>query len=364
MDNTFVLRAARAVLDGESPYADRRFLYLPGAVVAALPQTLLPAAALAYVVPALGLGLVLLGWWAALRLFSVPPRSHYALVGVALAVLAFAPLANLVVIGNWTAMSAAALPCALLRAHRGRWIAAAAVIGLAITVKPMLVPVWLLFVLAKQWRALAVAVLLPAGLSLGMALLVPHPGYFFTRTLPFLLHGQDSFALLWDASLVAVLPRLGVPQTLATAVAVAVAVLGLWCARRRWRGDDAPAGSPEAALRLTETAVMVMLAAFLVSRPSFDHYLLVVLPLLLASGVLRSSAPRSPWFWIALLPQATGFHWPYADAPATRRAFRDAASLVVLAVTVMRRCAVGERRTLDEESGVPRTVPVTGRTPL
>src|SRR5690242_1694587 len=62
MDNAIVVRAARTWLDGGSPYADRHFLYLPGAVLAAVPQTLLPAAATRLLVPLTVTALLLTGW--------------------------------------------------------------------------------------------------------------------------------------------------------------------------------------------------------------------------------------------------------------------------------------------------------------
>ncbi|MER7758854.1 glycosyltransferase family 87 protein [Streptomyces sp. NPDC097619] len=336
MDNAFVVKAARAVLAGESPYADERFLYLPSAVLAAVPEALLPWPVLRWAVPLVSSGLVLAGWWGALRLFGVPPGSRFAVAGAGLGALVFRPYANLVQLGNWTCVAVAALPVVLLLARRGRWAAAGAVAGLAVACKPMLVPLAVLFLLARARRGLALLVAVPAGASLLGALLMPEPELFLTRTLPFLLRGQDAFALVWDASPVAVLPRLGVPVPVAVSVAGALAGAGLWCARRRWRRPAGPGESEE--LRLAETAAAVMLSAFLVSRPSFDHYLLVVLPLLLASGVRAGSVPRSGWFWAGLLPQAAGVPWPVVDT-AHRRAFRDCATLVVLAVVVMRECA-------------------------
>ncbi len=83
---------------------------------------------------------------------------------------------------------------------------------------------------------------------------------------------------------------------------------------------------------------MLMLAAFLVSRPSFDHYLLVVLLPLLASVAVAGSVPRTVWFWVALVPQVSGFAWPYLEA-IQRRAFRDAATLWLLAAVTARACA-------------------------
>ncbi|MFZ3472334.1 glycosyltransferase family 87 protein [Streptomyces sp. 4.24] len=334
-DNAFVVKAADALLSGVSPYEDKRFLYLPSAVVMAIPEALLPAPLLRCVLPLGMTGLVGLGWWASLRLFSVPVRSRLAVGGFGLFALLYKPYINLVLIGNWTAISAAALPVALLLAHRRSWVAAGLVVGLAIACKPMLVPIGLLFVLARQWRALAVAVGVPVALSLAGALMMPRPMLFFTKTLPFLLQGQDSYALPWDASPIAALPRLGVPEPLAVLVAFAGAGCGLWAAWRRWRRPVAVDGDG-GELRLVETACMVMLAAFLVSRPSFDHYLLVVLPLLLASGVRTGSMPRSPWFWVALLPQTAGVPWP-SELEHKRRAFKDMATLCGLAGLLARR---------------------------
>ncbi|KAA6221184.1 DUF2029 domain-containing protein [Streptomyces albofaciens JCM 4342] len=330
MDNDFVVKAARALLDGDAPYADKRFLYLPSAVPAAVPEALLSAGKLRLLVPVAGVGAVVLGWLLALRIFRVPVRSRLAVLGVA-ALAFFEPFRNVVNIGNWTLASVVALPLVLLLALRSRWVAAGAVLGLALALKPLLAPLLLLLVLARRRRALAVAVAVPVVASGLAALLMPRPGMFFTRTLPFLLHGQDSFARPFDASLGMILTRLGVPETAAYGVAAVVAAAGAGCAWARWRrGDAGP-------LRLVETAAMLMLAAFLVSRPSFDHYLLVVLPPLVASVALPGSAARTIWFWIALVPQVSGLAWPHLEA-LHRRAFRDAAMLWTVAAVLAWTC--------------------------
>ncbi|MCC0096500.1 DUF2029 domain-containing protein [Streptomyces flavotricini] len=362
-DNAFVVKAAQTLLAGGSPYEDKRFLYLPSAVLMAVPEALLPTAVLRWSLPVAMSGLLGIGWLAALRMFSVPLRSRFAVVGFAVLALAYKPYVNLVLIGNWTAISAAALPVALLLAHRRSWAAAGLVVGLAIACKPMLVPIGLLFVLARQWRGLAVAVLVPLGVSLLGALMMPSPTLFFTKTLPFLLQGQDAYALPWDASPIAVLPRLGVPQPVAVLVAFAGAGAGLWAAWTRWRrtGEEGDAGE----LRLAETACMVMLTAFLVSRPSFDHYLLVVLPLLLASAVRPGSMPRSPWFWLALTPQVALVPWP-SELAHKRRAFKDCATLCGLAILLVRR-ALGSGRVIlgqvTTAGSPPRTEPECAATP-
>ncbi|MEV0414556.1 glycosyltransferase family 87 protein [Streptomyces sp. NPDC050448] len=362
-DNAFVVKAAQTLLAGGSPYEDKRFLYLPSAVLMAVPEALLPTPVLRWSLPVAMSGLLGIGWLAALRMFSVPLRSRFAVGGFAALALAYKPYVNLVLIGNWTAISAAALPVALLLAHRRRWGAAGLVVGLAIACKPMLVPVGLLFVIARRWRGLAAAVLVPLGLSLAGALLMPSPSLFVTKTLPFLFKGQDAYALPWDASPIAVLPRLGVPEPVAVLVAFAGAGAGLWAAWTRWRrtGEETDGGE----LRLVETACMVMLAAFLVSRPSFDHYLLVVLPLLLASAVRPGSMPRSPWFWLALTPQVALIPWP-SELAHKRRAFKDCATLCGLAILLARRALRSGRVILEPVTTAgspPRTEPECAATP-
>ncbi|WP_424212257.1 glycosyltransferase family 87 protein [Streptomyces sp. BI20] len=348
-DNAFAVKAADALLAGESPYEDKRFLYLPSAVLLAVPEALVPTPVLRVLLPALVSGLVAVGWWASLRLLSVPARSRFAVVGFGVLAIGFKPYVNLVLIGNWTVLSAAALPVALCWAAGGRWGRAGMLLGLAVAAKPMLVPMAAVFLLARAWRGLAGLVLVPLGLSLAGALAMPSPSLFFTKTLPFLLGGQDAFALPWDASPIAVLPRLGVPAWVAVGVSFAGAAAGLWAVWARWRrGDEGP-------LRLAETSCAVMLAAFLVSRPSFDHYLLVVLPLLLVSTARVGAVARSVWLWVALVPQVGGVPWP--GLSGKRRAFRDCFTLVVIAGTVVRGCLRPARVNLDDERTAGAVVP-------
>ncbi|MFI6039705.1 glycosyltransferase 87 family protein [Streptomyces sp. NPDC051315] len=348
MDNAIVVGAARAWLAGRSPYDDPHFLYLPSAVLAAAPQALLPQAVLRVLVPLAMTACLAVGWACALRLHRVPWDSRLAVLGLAGLAAGFAPFGHLVRLGNWTATAVLALPLALLLVSRGRWTAAGAVLGAALALKPLLAPLALLFLFARRWRALAVLAGVPVLASGACALLLPDPAGFLTRTLPFLLHGQDSFVRLYEASPGAVLPRLGVPSPAARALALAGCAAGVACAYRRWRrADPGP-------LRLAETAAGLMLSAFLVSRPSYDHYLLVVVPLLLAGLTYPGAVARGPWFWLALVPQFPGLTWPYLET-GRRRAFKDAFTLCALAVTVASRSVRRLRtRPVQGRGGGPR----------
>ncbi|GAA3060791.1 hypothetical protein GCM10020000_49880 [Streptomyces olivoverticillatus] len=93
---------------------------------------------------------------------------------------------------------------------------------------------------------------------------------------------------------------------------------------------------------MVECASLLMLAAFVVARPSFLNYALVVMPSLAASAVVPEAAARSVWFWMALVPELGGVPWPGLDS-AERHAFKDIVMFggvaAVLAVTAWRRRA-------------------------
>ncbi|MCF1593474.1 hypothetical protein L0P92_07820, partial [Streptomyces muensis] len=121
MDNGIVVRAARVWWAGGSPYDDSHFLYLPSAVLAAAPQVLLPRGVLCVLVPVFVTACLVGGWMCALRLYGVPLRSRFAALGLLGLAVGFAPFAHLVLLGNWTATAALALPLGLMLAGRGRW---------------------------------------------------------------------------------------------------------------------------------------------------------------------------------------------------------------------------------------------------
>ncbi|MFD9336860.1 glycosyltransferase family 87 protein [Streptomyces sp. NPDC060028] len=329
MDNTFVVRAAQTFADGGPPYADKRFLYFPSSVLVALPQIYVPARLLPWLVPAMTGGMVMGGWFFALRLFRVSALSRLAVLGV-LFMCFLSPFRNLVFTGNWTSYSALALPLALLLAHRSRWIWAGVVVGLAIATKPMLVPLALLFLIARRPKAFLAAAVVPLGFALGAAAIMAQPGLFFTKTLPFILHGQDDFARPYDASLGTLLPRLGVPGSVATVFGGLLAlalIVGAW---RRWNkgGDEA--------LRLVESGTMLMLAALIASKPSFDHYLFIVLPVLLASVTRVGAAACSTWMGLVLIPRLAGFTFWKFDV-VVNWAYSVAAVNVVFSLVLLHR---------------------------
>jgi arabinofuranan 3-O-arabinosyltransferase len=320
-DNGYVVKAARAVLSGRSPYADERFLYLPSSAVAALAEAWMDDHTIRLVFPFVLVALMLTAWWAALRVCGVRLGSRLGLLGMAGISVIFG-YRSVLAVGNWSAVAVVALPVALLLCARNRWSAAAAVAGVSIAFKPMLVPLALLLVFAGRRRALAILVVVPLVLVLLCLPLTAEPGRFVSDTLPFLLHGQDEYARPYDASLASILPRLGVGYDLTLLLRAVVAIAGLLLAWWRWRLPDPPAPPSEAEagapLRLIETACMIMLTVFLVFTPAFGHYSLVILLPLGATLADPRSVARSPWFWVALAPQFPGVDIPGLATSETR----------------------------------------------
>jgi arabinofuranan 3-O-arabinosyltransferase len=339
-DNFIVVRAARHLLDGATPYADKRFVYPPSSILFALAEAPLPDGVLRHLSPFVCAALLLAAWWAALRLFGVPLRSWLAVLPVGGAAL-FAPFVNLVMLGSWTAPVAALGSVALLLMGRDRWLLAGLVIGLSIAVKPMLVPLGLVFLLARRWGGFALAAGVPAALAGAMLLLIPDPGRFFTTTVPFLLGGQDDYARPFDISLGAILPRAGLDGPVVLAARVLVAAAALAFAGLRWRAAG------RADRRLVETSSIVMLGTFLVSSPGFDHYVLLVLPGLLAGAALPGSPTRTVWFWLALVPQTGAVRIQELDT-LHRRALKDWFMVAVLLAGLIAEVVAARRQGFRE----------------
>jgi arabinofuranan 3-O-arabinosyltransferase len=314
-DNLLVVRAVRGIFDGVSPYANQRFLYPPSSVLFGLLEAPFSDRFLRHSVPFGLAALLVIGWWALLRLFDVPFASWLGTLGICAAPF-FLPFSNLVWLGSWTGPVAALTGVALLLMGKGRWIAAGAVVGLSIAFKPMLVPLGLIFLLAHKWRGLAVAAGLPMVVAGLMLAFIPDPELFFTKTIPFMLAGQDEYARPFDASLVGILPRFGVHGRIVGVLRLATAATAIVLAVLRWRRAG------HEGLRIVETSSILLLGTFLVLTPGFDHYSLLVVPPLMASVVVPGSVARSVWYWLALVPQSNEFRLKELD-DIRRRAYKD-----------------------------------------
>jgi arabinofuranan 3-O-arabinosyltransferase len=325
-DNALVVNANRKIFDGVSPYLDERFLYPPSSIPFVLPETLLDAAFLRHISPFIVGSFLLIGWVACLKTFEVGLWSWLGTLPMGAATF-FLPANGMASLGSWTAPVAAASGVAILLMSRQRWIAAAIVIGISIAVKPMLMPFAFIFVLTRRWKSLAVAAVIPIAICAAMIPFIPNPELFFTKTIPFIVGGQDSYTVIHDSSLPVVLPRLGIPDPIITSVRVFTAVTCLSAAILRWRSPG------DLRLRIVEVSGILMIGTFLISTPAFPHYAMIVVPALVASVVVVGSVARRSWFWLALLPLTVFFELPFIDYPddaGTWRALKPLLSFTLL----------------------------------
>ncbi|MGX6608365.1 glycosyltransferase family 87 protein [Micromonosporaceae bacterium Da 78-11] len=158
----------------------------------------------------------------------------------------------------------------------------------------------LVFLLARRWSGFAAAAGIPLAIAGATLAFLPDPGLFFTKTVPFLLHGQDNYSRPWDSSLSVMLPRFGIEGTWVSLIRGLVLLLTVVTAFLRWRrgGDQR--------LRIVETSATVMIGTFLVMTPTFTYYPMVILPALVGSAVVTGAISRSVWFWITLVPSLVG----------------------------------------------------------
>jgi arabinofuranan 3-O-arabinosyltransferase len=280
-----VWSAVRAFFNHQPPYTVDLFVYPPGALILCSPLGWIGFGAAKLTLLVLNAGAILVAAALCLRLFGVSWRSTTGaavLIGLGL----FAPVTQTLYASNVNGLIVAAEAAALAAAAEERWLLAGTFLGLACTIKPILAPLALLLLIARQWRAMAVMVGIPALLS-GLALLLMVDGkLFFTGTLPFLLSGEgqssgENVSLLgtaaafdvsaWVANLLRLLVLLG-------------AALVVWSSRRppfelgRW---------------LVEMASLILLAVILDFAFAWSYYGLYLLPLMIS--IVRPPSAMHSW---------------------------------------------------------------------
>ncbi len=309
-DTVPVWRAVHALLTQGDIYTQRGagdFLYLPSALLMLLPLGALGLRTAKAALFFADIGAILLSAGLLLRLFG------FRIAGLAGAVtlcgLSFAwPVFFTVGAGNVDAFVLLGFSAFLVAATRNAWTGAGIFLGLAIALKPVLVPVLLIVALYRRWRALAAAVLVPCVLSGIVLLAAPESRDYFSHTLPLLWHGQNLVIQHVSISLSSVGDKLGVPR-LATdlvrlAVFFAAAVL---VSRRRTSSTTEPH-------RLVELSTIVLVAAFLLSTFAFPFYGVYLLPFAVAAAT-RSSDLHNWVTWAALFCVAVKENWHLDQLP-------------------------------------------------
>jgi arabinofuranan 3-O-arabinosyltransferase len=229
---------------------------------------------------------------------------------------------------NVSVLEFLAISLFFLLALRGQWTAAAAVVGLSIAVKPMLLPLVLVLVVAGRWRATATALGVPAALNAVALAVVAGPLEVLHR-LPSLVN-RTGLGAQYNSAWVDVARSLGLPEAATVALRLFVVAVALLVAWWSWRRLD------DERLRLVTASSVLMIGEFAGGTLSEYHYMLILVPM--AMTVVIAGAPMR--FPVALLGMAWALElwrqprtWLGLDHVANDSVLRAVGmSLVVLSV--------------------------------
>jgi arabinofuranan 3-O-arabinosyltransferase len=322
-----VWEGVTAFLHGGHPYSVNLFVYPPSSLLLFAPIGFVgfDAARLAFIL--FDAALILVAAALCLRLFQVSRRSLMVPV-FCLAVILSAPVGTTIHLGNVNGLVFAGECAFLLAAARERWAMAGWLLGLTLAIKPVLAPLLLLFVFARQWGAIARAALLPCALS-AVALFFAEAGNeFFTITVPFLLEGNASDLQGFNMSLEGTGNALGVPSLVIGAVrAASVALVGLLLWLRMREREDSFAW-------LLDATGLVLIATLLAFSFSWSYYALYLVPVLVLIATRASRARRwALWPALFLIASPDVFIWRHSSPLASDLAtVRVTAGLLLLIV--------------------------------
>ncbi len=262
--------AERLFVYGGAPYSIKGFVYPPSCLLVLRPiaglslhQLVTGGLVATEVIATLSVMLTAAAigarWWGPTAAVSV------LLVTFTGAMRGELPLENVSILGFL------ALVLFILFALRDHWIAAGVVIGLSMSVKPLLVSVLIVFLLARKWKALGFAIGIPVVLN-GVSLsILTSPGQVLTK-LPALLNRTGS-GVVYNSAWVDVARILGIPEAatiLLRLATVALVVVATWMS---WNRMTDPR------LRIITVTSILLIGAFLAGTLSEYHFMLTLVPL-------------------------------------------------------------------------------------
>ncbi len=330
-------------------YVDPHYLYPPGGTLIMAPFGYLPeVASRNWFIFFNSLAIVLAGYFL-LRLFNFTLTS-VAAPALLLAMFSTESVTNTLVFGNINGVML------LLEVLFFRWLLdgnrshewwAGVAIGLTVVVKPLLVPLLLLPLLNRQWRALVTAVAVPVVFNLAAWPLISDPMNFVTRTVPYIFSTRDYF----NSSILGNGIYFGLPIWLILLLRISFAMLGaasLWMLYRHYRTRD------PFFWMLTSSGVLLV-TSWLVLSLGQGYYSMVLFPFLM-TVVLPNSLIRSWIAWLAVYGFLTMDRWLLWQAPSTGRALEylkitygwSLISVVVFSVLLYRYLDAKEDGRLDE----------------
>ncbi|GBE67099.1 alpha-(1-_3)-arabinofuranosyltransferase [Mycobacterium sp. MFM001] len=291
-------------------YVDPHYLYPPGGTLIMAPFGYLPFTESRYLFIACNTVAIVLAAYLLLRMFNFTVTS-VAAPALLLAMFCTESVTNTLVFTNINGC------ILLLEVLFFRWLLngrewwAGIAIGLALVVKPVLLPLLLLPLLNRQWRSVVAALVVPAVFNLAALPLVVHPLDFVTRTVPYMLGVRDYFNSSIEGNGV----YFGLPTWLILFMRILFTLLAigsLWLLYRYYRTRD-----PRFWL-LTSSGVL-LLWSWLVLSLAQGYYSMMLFPFLM-TVVLPNSVIRNWPAWLGIYGFLTMdrwllFNWMYVGRP-------------------------------------------------
>lgn len=274
-------------------YVDPHYLYPPGGTLLMAPFGYLPFTPSRYLFILINAVAILIAWYLLLRMFK------FALSSVAAPALLLAMFCTESVTSTlvFTNINGCVLLAEVLffrwlldgRAGRQWW--AGLVIGLTLTLKPVLGPLLLLPLLNRQWRTLVPAIAVPVVVNVAAWPLVSDPMDFVTKTVPYFLGTRDYFNSSVEGNGV----YFGLPTWLIVFMRILFTLLmigAMWLLYRYYRTRDP-------LFWFTSSSGVLLLWSFLVSSLAQGYYSMMLFPFLM-TVVLRNSLIRNWPAWLGI----------------------------------------------------------------
>jgi arabinofuranan 3-O-arabinosyltransferase len=294
-------------------YVDPHYLYPPGGTLLLAPFGYLPVDASRYWFIFFNSVAILLAAYFLLRLFKFSLAS-VAAPALLLAMFCTESVTNTLVFTN---INGCILLCEVLFFRwlldgkvNHQWLAGVAV-GLTLVIKPSLLPLLLLPLLNRQWRALVPAIGVPLLFNAAAWPLVSDPMNFVRGTVPYIFATRDYF----NSSILGNGIYYGLPMWLILLLRIVfglLAVGSLWLLYRYYRERD------PLFWMLTSSGVL-LIATFLVTALGQGYYSMMLFPFLM-TVVLANSVIRNWVAWLAIYGFMTMDRWLLGHWPTTGRA--------------------------------------------
>ena len=296
VDFQIIYGGASDFLQGRPVYDDVAYLFFPGGLLLSSPMAVIDPESSHTVYVLLGALCAPVAAAVALRMMGRSWRSPLG-AGVLFGLAISESITVTLVLGNVNTWLAALQVSALFLLMRRRDTAAGLMLGLAITLKPVVAPLLLVPLLARRWGMAAVTATVTAAVTAVSFLLVAERDQFLSITMPTLTSPRDGA----NSSLTAAATFLEAPSGVALltrAVVVMLVVLVLVWSR----------AIPDEPVRLATQAGALMLGTFLAAPLSEMYWSVLLLPLILT--VCRPASPMHTWpAWLAVYLFATLDIW-------------------------------------------------------